>query len=1288
MGLEGVKPGRLGVIIGVPVAACILVVLWALSFWARHEPIQELHDLPVHSRIHMAGVVTYVDYPGKRFWIQDETGAVPIPVDPAPAQVHAGQVISVEATKSAPYDSVYGPASVGLRQIKISSSFARIKLPQPLPVALAEFPNADKNGIQIQVSGVVHAAHVDEHGRAQIAIGTSQEEILVLVSEPDKDYSKLVNAEIHVVGVPEQTFDPQAELEHRHVWVASGTAVQVDVRPPSQSQLYSVRGLYLDESVRQGHKVRVQGLVTYSASGSISVEDHWGTIDCELTPQQDIRIGSAVEVEGLPIWDGLRITLTQVKVTPVPLEEYTNYSAVEDRAPELTTARDVRNLTASQAALAVHVRLRGVITYVDPIWHQLFIEDQTSGIYIKYSGHQQMTAGSRVTLYGISHPGNFAPVVVSPRIEVNGTAPLPHPQPVSITKASAGLLDSQYVTIEGVVHPIKVDRKVLHPVPTFELLSELGQVHVTASPDFPDLQHTREFEDARVRIQGVLGTVFNSRRQLIGYQLQVQKPSQITVLEPSDPNPFGMETTPIENLLRFSNHMQSGHRVKVAGVVTLVDRDHLFLQDATSGVEIKGDTRSIHLGEWIEAIGYPTLVGHYSPVMTDAAFRRDSQYGHVVPKKMTVETILQGQQESMLVSVEGRLLMVLDEPGRKTLVLQSGVRTFSAQLNYSDGGADLSHLRQGSTLLVTGVCAAQVEANKLFNVVDHDPTEFRILLRMPADVAVVHPASIWSMQTMLVLLSAVALLVPSILIWVLLLRRRVHIQMTALQEAEETGQAIKDLLRSMRSISKEQRFDTKVSVRGSEDVVQLVIGFNRMLGELQQRELEKRSAEAKLQKMAMLDELTGLPNRRMLFDRLEHSLATAERQKHMLALLYIDLDGFKIVNDNMGHNLGDSVLAEVAQRLKSRARKSDTLARIGGDEFTLILDKIANVEVAENVAREILESLTAPFLIENQTIRVGASIGISIYPDHGTNCIELLQQADCAMYAAKHNGKSRIVQFGDELGKTARTRMTLESELRRAVAEDAIVVHYQPEFSVASNSIVRFEALARWSHETLGQVSPSQFIPIAEETGLIVPLGAQVLERACKDALEWNRLASCEVQVAVNVSSVQLSRDSFVSEVEATLRRTGLRPDLLQIELTESATMARLDRTANIMKRLKALGVSVVLDDFGTGYSCLSYLPLLPFDALKIDRSFMNELLVRPESIALMRSVIAMAHNLNMGVIVEGIETKEELQQIILIGADETQGFLQGAPSANPLGFLQQMAATGKAEEGGIEVAP
>ncbi|MGA8531799.1 MAG: EAL domain-containing protein, partial [Acidobacteriaceae bacterium] len=457
------------------------------------------------------------------------------------------------------------------------------------------------------------------------------------------------------------------------------------------------------------------------------------------------------------------------------------------------------------------------------------------------------------------------------------------------------------------------------------------------------------------------------------------------------------------------------------------------------------------------------------------------------------------------------------------------------------------------------------------------------------------------------------------------------------------SQPVRALATAMQQVTDRHDFSARVNAWGCDEIARLGAGFNSMLEELERQAAEKKAFAAQLQHQALNDDLTGLPNRRLLSDRLRHALAVAERKQHQVALVYVDLDGFKLVNDSLGHAVGDLLLCQVASRLQSRVRLADTLARLGGDEFAVVVAGTRAANEAAQVAAALLEVLAPQFFIEDHEIVISASIGISLFPENGATPLLLLQQADSAMYAAKKLGKNRIAYFSRELGASLRERLHLETQLRSALVNREIAVWYQPEFDVASRRLVRFEALARWRHPVLGMVSPAKFIPIAEETGLIVSLGRHVMEIACREAMRWQ--SAGPVQVAVNVSSLQLIRDNFVEEVSAMLEKTGLPPHLLQIELTESVMLSGAQSAAVTMHRLADLGVSLAIDDFGTGYSCLSYLPQLPFDALKIDRSFVSEISSRPETEALVNSLVILAQKLGMRVIAEGIETEEQLER-------------------------------------------
>jgi len=1276
MARRGVRRWWTILVWGTPMAAVVLLAgVWEWTALARHSAIQDLQELPVGGRVRLIGVVTYADEPGRRIWIEDETGAVAMGMDPARAGVQAGETVAVEAVKTAGYDPLTGPSSVGLRVLRVRRSPVAVKAPPLVGITLNNFPRPEKNGIRVQVLAVVRAVSRDSTGQEIVSIASSGYEIGMTVAHPDADLTKAIDAEVRIMGVPEEERDAAGAVTSEKMWVNRGEDVEVVKAAPGVAPLTTLQRLNAGSVPAYWHRVRLRGRVAAVDAESLLVKDRWGAIACQLFEPVKVTVGAAVEVEGFPTSEGQQINLYDATVRSISEREEAADGVGESGAGEavLHTVKAVHGLEPAMAAEALPVELRGVITYDDPIWRQMWVQDGTGGIFAKYSKGQRVRAGDRVRVRGVTGPGNFAPVILSPAIEVEGRGKMPAPEEATLAKATAGVLDSQYVRIEGIVRRLKYGESPQHAMLAFDLETALGKVHVSTTPGFPYGEEQRKLSDAEVRIDGAFGTIYNSRRQLVGYQMLVSRPGQIEVLEGAKADPFAAETTPVAALLSYSPRARVGHRVKVAGAVTLEGADFLYLQDATGGVEIRGETRGLNPGEVVEAVGYPALEGRYTPVMTDAVFRRVGRRENVTAAVTNPERILTGQQDLTLVTVEGRLLTAAHVPSGETLVLRSGAWTYTAQLDTTDKGAAFRNLRDGSVLRLTGICSTQVDPSRIYRLLEEDPVTFRILLRSAGDVTLVHAAPFWTPETTLILLALCSVAMLTILAWAGVLRRRVRMQRVELERAQETEQAMRDLSLAMQEVTKEQRFDRAVSVRGSEDIARLVVGFNTMLVELRERDEAKREAEARLQHMALIDELTGLPNRRLLSDRLTQTLARARREGRKVAALYIDLDGFKLVNDSLGHRIGDVLLGQVAQRLLARKREADTLARIGGDEFTLVLDQVGGEEDAEQAAKSLLEALGAPFEIEGHLIRVGASIGISVFPEHGNSPDHLLQQADCAMYAAKRNGKNRIVHFGDDLGNAARERLTLEGELRRALAEREITVQYQPEFDLKTNAVVRFEALARWIHPHLGPIPPLNFIPVAEESGLILPLGAYILEQACRDAAGWQQVAGRPVQVAVNVSSVQFAQDEFLEELEEILERTGLDPRLLQIELTESATVTGIERAAKLMRLLNARGVSVAMDDFGTGYSCLSYLPRLSFSALKIDRSFVNELMVRAETRAFVQSILTMAHNLRMKVIVEGIETREQLELVRELGADEAQGYLLGRPTAHPAKELRKL---------------
>ncbi|MGA8504749.1 MAG: EAL domain-containing protein [Candidatus Sulfotelmatobacter sp.] len=429
--------------------------------------------------------------------------------------------------------------------------------------------------------------------------------------------------------------------------------------------------------------------------------------------------------------------------------------------------------------------------------------------------------------------------------------------------------------------------------------------------------------------------------------------------------------------------------------------------------------------------------------------------------------------------------------------------------------------------------------------------------------------------------------------------------------------------------------------------------------------IEHRRLTDRLSYQAQHDALTGLPNRFLLGDRLEQAIAYANRHRSGLAVLLLDLDGFKYINDSLGHQAGDHVLVEVSRRLRSVTRQVDTVARIGGDEFCLVSSDVRNTDDALKIAQTCLDVLRKPILIAERDYAVSASIGISCYPDHGEEPELLQQHADTAMYHAKFNGKNGFQVFTPEINAHLRERIELMADLRRALDKGEFRLEYQPQF-LAAGELVGFEALLRWDHPERGTIPPATFIPIAEETGLVVPIGKWVLDQSCRQLAAWRGAGYEKLRMAVNVSTLQFERQDWIETISGALKSSGLPPSALELELTETVVMKNCDRAAERLAQLRALGISSAIDDFGTGYSSLKYLQNLPIDTLKIDQSFVRNLdpLSNGDSGngAIVRAIVTLAQQLGLRVVAEGVETNDELVLLRRLGCDLVQGYLFAKP--------------------------
>ncbi len=442
---------------------------------------------------------------------------------------------------------------------------------------------------------------------------------------------------------------------------------------------------------------------------------------------------------------------------------------------------------------------------------------------------------------------------------------------------------------------------------------------------------------------------------------------------------------------------------------------------------------------------------------------------------------------------------------------------------------------------------------------------------------------------------------------------------------------------------------------------------------------QHKAAESRIRFLAHYDALTELPNRSLLGQRLTEALERSQRQGERLAVLFLDLDRFKYVNDSLGHHAGDLLLQAVSRRFMNCVREDDTVARMGGDEFVILLPALPDRDHAAEIAERIVAALAEPLEVRGQRLTITPSIGIAVYPDDGPDGETLIKNADAAMYLAKEEGRNGYRFYARELSGHVSERLQVENELRQALEEHDFELHYQPQFDVASGEITGIEALLRWRHPQRGLVAPDRFIPIAEDSGLIVPIGEWVLRAACEQVRAWRRAGLLAVPVAVNLSARQFDQPRLAEQIAGVLADTGLEAGQLELELTESLVMRDPERSSETLNRCKALGVEIAIDDFGTGYSSLAYLRRFPIDRLKIDRSFIKDIVTEPDDAAIAQTIVAMAHSLRLTVVAEGVEDAAQLRLLQRWGCDSYQGFLTSRPlpGAQMTALLAGMRAAG-----------
>ncbi|MBP9013587.1 MAG: EAL domain-containing protein [Smithella sp.] len=436
------------------------------------------------------------------------------------------------------------------------------------------------------------------------------------------------------------------------------------------------------------------------------------------------------------------------------------------------------------------------------------------------------------------------------------------------------------------------------------------------------------------------------------------------------------------------------------------------------------------------------------------------------------------------------------------------------------------------------------------------------------------------------------------------------------------------------------------------------VGFKGVIRDI----TERKRIEQELNHLATHDALTGLPNRLMFSQLLDHAIHSAQRYKKQLAVLFIDLDRFKTINDSLGHDAGDQLLKEIARRLRKSLRNVDVVGRLGGDEFIVLIEDLQEVKQLEIIAHKVLATVIKPMVLLGEECRVTASIGISVFPKDGQDEQSLMKKADIAMYFAKEEGKNNFQFYSENIHAMSSARLAIETNLRYAIERNELYLNYQAQLDFKTDEITGVEALLRWNSKYLGMVTPAQFIPIAEETGLIVPIGRWVLKTACAQNVAWQKQGLPPVSMAVNLSLRQLTDESFLQDIREVLQETGMAPNFLELEITESMVMHNPERLIPILTKIKAMGIRLAIDDFGTGYSSLAQLRNFPIDSIKVDRSFIRNLPQDMDNKAITEAIITMGRSLNLTVVAEGVETKEQESFLRQKVCDEMQGFYFSKP--------------------------
>jgi diguanylate cyclase (GGDEF)-like protein len=1156
---------------------------------------------------HVRGVVTFVEPVSNFFVVQDSTGGLRITSPRSRAALAVGDLVEVSGF----YEDIGGETLFEASQ----ATTVQQRAIQPQAIAVRFDTDRDEHrdsyrdlyrddvpvDRRASLVGHVDSAALDRRGLASFAVTTGRKRVTVkAILIGPYDLDHYVDAQIQATGV--LTRHPGGEGDALELLVPDShdVVIREAAVPPNQIRVSAIKDLTAAApGSSSSRRVRVKGRVLLTGGSEWTVADKTGRIRVQFAENWAPGSGDTVDLAGFRSNEGPEPAL--IAATPVAgAPDETACPGGIDCRRVFRTVKSVHDLTPEAAWKQAPVELDAVVTYSDPGSNRLFVQDATDGIFV------QLEAGEAWRHRAgdrVRVTGVTAPGSFAPMIRharFQVVGRSPMPKPnTDLESIFAGRHVSRWVKVSGVIQDATATKSEV--IATIGWASTTFEAHILAP-----LESVRKLINERVTIQAVCGTHYNTHRQMIGVTFYVP---DLRFVAPQQTGQKQMGATPLRtatNLLEFSPDLDLSHRVRIQGTVTLAARTGpTWIADAKgNGIRIEShQPAEIREGDFVEAEGFPAAAG-YSALLRAAVVKRLQRGSPIQAVRTMVDEAARGSADSQLIQVRGRLVDETVREGLRTLTLQSGRTTFLAQL---PAERTFPALHPASLLLVTGICSTVVGNREGVLV----PTGFRLDLRSGADVSIVKDAPWLTFTRLLEIFSVTGLLAILSLFWAALLRRHVRAR----------------------------------------------------TAELREKSLQLQSAYEQSNFQATHDALTGLPNRFSFKATLELGIENARRDGGMVVLMYIDLNEFKQVNDSLGHLVGDELLKSAAQRLAPLVNGQSTLARVGGDEFALLIPSVDSLEDMPDLAFRMNQALEDCFAVSGHEVYIGASIGISVFPDSANDATELQKTADIAMYSVKSsNQKNGFAWFSAEMRDTQSDRLQMEADLRAALARDEMIVYFQPTVGM-DGELAGFEALVRWEHPRLGLLPPGRFIPLAEETGLISPIGDWVLRESCRCAAQWQTELRRDLKIAVNVSAVQLNRSNFADIVEDVLAETGLPPELLELELTESILVTDIAGAAAKMRRLGNSGVRFALDDFGQGHWSFIGLRQLPLDTLKIDRSLIADSEGSESTRYVIESIIKMAHHLQLSVTAEGVESEAQSRILRKLGCDLGQGYLFGRPT-------------------------